>query len=253
MPIEYVYALSGVVVVSLISLIGSFMILIKEEKLRSVLFVMVALSVGALFGDAMIHLLPEAFENSNSPVSISLYVLIGVLIFFVMEKFLHWKHHHHVEEKEDCTVAIEPFGYLSLISDGLHNFIDGVVIGVSFLVSIPVGIASTLAILLHEIPQEIGDLSLLLHAGFTRGRALFYNLISALFAILGTLVALSLGDLAADFTRFALPLAAGGFIYIAGSDLVPELHKVTDPKKSAVQFLAIVLGIGLMTLLLLVD
>ncbi len=253
MSIEYLYALAGVVIVSLLSLVGVFMLLVKEERLRQVLFVMVALSVGALFGDAMIHLLPESFKDSANPTVTSLYILLGVMIFFVLEKFLHWKHHHHVEDEEGCDVAIEPVGYLSLISDGLHNFIDGVVIGVSFIVSIPIGIASTLAIILHEIPHEVGNISLLLHAGFSRGKALFYNFISALFAVLGTLVALSLGQGSVGLTQIALPLAAGGFIYIAGSDLVPELHKITDPKKSAVQFLAIVVGIALMMLLLLID
>lgn len=253
MPLQYLSALIGVIIVSLISLIGVFTLLVKEEKLRSALFVMVALSVGALFGDAMIHLLPEAFKNSQNSLTTSLYVLLGVMVFFVMEKFLHWKHHHHVEEEEDCAVAIQPFGYLSLISDGLHNFIDGVVIGVSFIVSLPIGIASTLAIALHEIPHEIGNFALLLQAGFTRRRAILYNFISALFAIGGTLIALALGTVAISFTRIILPLAAGGFIYIAGSDLVPELHKITDPKKSAIQFLAIMAGIGLMMVLLLVG
>jgi len=253
MPPQYLYAIVSVIIVSLISLIGVFTLFIKEEKLRRVLFVMVALSVGALFGDAMIHLLPEAFKNSQNPTATSLYVLIGVMIFFVLEKFLHWKHHHHTEEKENCPVAIEPFGYLSLVSDGLHNFIDGIVIGVSFLVSIPVGIASTIAIMLHEIPQEIGDFGLLLHSGFTRQKALFFNFISALTAVLGTILALSLGGLATNFIEVALPLAAGGFIYIAGSDLVPELHKITDPKKSTIQLLAIIVGIVLMLLLLIVG
>jgi len=253
MPIQYLYAIIGVIIVSLISLLGAFTLLIKEEKLRRVLFIMVALSVGALFGDAIIHLLPEAFENSTNPTATSLYVLVGLLMFFIMEKFLHWKHSHQVEENEEHVLIIEPVGYLSLISDGLHNFIDGVVIGVSFMVSIPIGVASTVAIILHEIPQEIGDLGLLLHAGFTRGRALFYNFISALFALLGTLLALFIGPTAGNFTEITLPLAAGGFIYIAGSDLVPELHKITDPKKSAVQLLAVMTGVGLMILLLIVD
>lgn len=254
MPIQYIYAILGVVTVSLVSFVGIFLLLLREEKLKKIIFIMVALSVGALFGDAMIHLLPEAFENSINPILTSLSVLIGVMIFFVMEKFLHWKHSHSVEEKEeDHSSSIKPIGYLSLISDGVHNFIDGVIIGVSFLVSIPVGIASTMAIILHEIPQEVGDLGLLLHAGFTRRRALFYNFISALIAVSGTLLALILGEKINNFTEMVLPIAAGGFIYIAGSDLVPELHKITDPKKSALQFLAIVIGIGLMMLLLIVE
>jgi zinc and cadmium transporter len=253
MQIEYIYAILSVVSVSLISLVGALVLLLKEEKLKRSLFVMVALSVGALFGDAMIHLLPESFENSSNTIATSIYVLIGVMIFFVMEKFLHWNHHHHVEEEGLHGLEIKPLGYLSLISDGMHNFIDGIIIGVSFLVSLPVGIATSLAVMLHEIPQEVGDFGLLLHAGFKPRRALFYNFISALFAVLGTILALLIGKQAATFSQVALPLAAGGFIYIAGSDLVPELHKITDPKKSAIQLLAIIVGIGLMILLLLVG
>lgn len=253
MFLPYIYALVSVSLVSLISLLGALTLLVKEEKIRGLLFILVALSVGALFGDAMIHLLPESFENSSNPVATSLYVLLGVMIFFVLEKFLHWNHHHHVEENNIDIHPIEPIGYLSLISDGLHNFIDGVVIGVSFLVSVPVGLATSLAVMLHEIPQEAGDFGLLLHAGFSRRRALFYNFVSALFAVLGTVLALVIGGEAENFSQVALPLAAGGFIYIAGSDLVPELHKITDPKKSAIQFLAIVVGIALMILLLLVG
>jgi len=246
---EWLYAIGSVVLVSLISLVGVVTISLGENKLNKVVFVLVGLATGALFGDAFIHLLPEAFETSANKVVTAVYILAGIFVFFVLEKFLLWRHEHVVHEEE----AVHHVGMMNLVADGLHNLIDGMLIGASYLVDIKIGLATTLAVVLHELPQEMGDFGILLHAGFSRTRALVFNFLSASLAIVGAVVALLIGSRAAAFSSFMLPITAGGFIYIAGSDLVPELHKESDPTKSLLQFLALSAGVGLMLLLLLLD
>ncbi len=209
------------------------------------MFVMVGLAVGAMFGDTFIHLLPESFERSASPLATSLYCLAGIGIFFVLEKFLLWRHDH----ADEHTHPLHPVGYLNLVADGLHNFMDGILIGASYLVSIPIGIGTTIAVCFHEVPQEIGDFGVLLHAGFTRAQALWMNALTASLAIAGAVTSLLVGSWLTPFSDAILPLTAGGFIYIAGSDLVPELHKERQPGQAAIQLLAIGSGIGLMLLL----
>lgn len=254
------YALTSIIIVSSISLIGLFTLSIKKELLHKSIFFLVSLAVGALFGDALIHLIPEAFERIENTAIASFFILSGIIVFFTLEKILRWRHIHttdHVHEhgSSDCEQEkkhshIKPLGTLVLISDGMHNFLDGIIVGASYFMSIEVGIATTIAIILHEIPQEISDFALLLHAGFSRKKALFVNFLSALTAILGVYIA-SLSNL---FNENLIPLltafAAGGFLYIAGSDLVPELHKENTAKKSIQQLFAILLGIGLMFSLL---
>lgn len=239
---SYIYALVGVIVVSLVSLVGVFTLSIKEEVIKKYIFLLVSLAVGALLGDAFIHLIPEAFETSANPLTVSLLVISGLVVFFVLEKFMHW--HHHGDDTQEYD--IHPVGKLVLLSDGVHNFIDGVIIGISFLVSVPLGIATTLAVILHEIPQEIGDFAVLLHAGYTRKRALWLNFLSALTAVLGTLVAFMLGEVGESFTNWVLPIAAGGFIYIAVADLIPELHKTKKVSHSVAQLFSLILGVVLM-------
>jgi zinc and cadmium transporter len=138
---KWFLAIASVTFVSLLSLIGIAFISVNEEKLRRIIFVMVSLAVGALFGDAFIHLLPESFERSQSSVKTSLYVLAGMLSFFVLEKFLLWKHQHILESSDH----VHPVGYMNLAADAVHNLIDGMIIGVAYLVSVPVGIATTIA------------------------------------------------------------------------------------------------------------
>ncbi len=242
-----VYALLSVILVSLVSLVGVMTLSLNDKRLRRILFILVALSVGALFGDVFIHILPEVFAEAANPLVPSVLILGGILIFFALEKFLRWDHHHDVDECEHGH--IHPSGPLNLVSDALHNLIDGIIIGVSFLAGPSVGIATTIAVILHEIPQEIGDFAILINAGYSRQKALALNLLSALFAILGVILALVIGEQSQILATIALPLAAGGFIYIAGSDLVPELHKIIDLRKSLLQFAAILLGIGLMAVL----
>lgn len=248
----YLYALMSVVAVSCISLAGLFTLSLREETLRRWMFLLVSLATGALFGDALIHLIPEALEDIGGKVLGPLLIIGGILTFLALEKFLRWHHSHHAAESGDGQ-EIHPVGPLILVSDALHNFLDGIIIGMSYLISVEVGIATTIAIILHEIPQEIGDFALLLHAGFGRKRALFLNFLSALFAIAGTLIALVVGDTFEGLVSIATAFAAGGFLYIAGSDLVPEIHKTSHIGKSITQFFAIVCGVALMAVLLLLE
>ncbi|TSC56621.1 MAG: zinc/iron permease [Parcubacteria group bacterium Gr01-1014_18] len=235
------YTLLAVLGVSLVSLVGILLLFVQEQKLRSRLFILVSLAVGALFGDVFFHIIPELFESGVSVENMSFGILGGLLLFFILEKVLHWRHQHiPCEAHKEC---VEPFGYMNLISDALHNFIDGALIASSFLVSTEIGVATTIAILLHEIPQELGDFGVLIEAGFNRTKALLFNLLSALFAIAGAMVAYFLLP---NLQNWILPIAAGGFLYIAGSDLVPELHKTTSIRKTILQFIGIIVGMGLM-------
>jgi zinc and cadmium transporter len=245
----YIYALGSVLLVSLISLVGVFTLSLKEDILKKYIGIFISLAVGALLGDAFIHIIPEAFEQSSNTLVTSLLIIGGLFIFFILEKFLHW--HHHGEDKD--MHEIHPVGKLILFSDGVHNLIDGVIIGASFMVSIPIGIATTIAVILHEIPQEIGDFAVLIHAGYSKKKALWLNFISALFAVVGVVLALALGSIAEASILWLLPIAAGGFIYIAVADLIPELHKHKENVSSVFQIVTVVIGVGLMLLLTLVE
>ena len=249
MALPWLYAIASVLVVSFLSLIGLATLTISEQKLREVVFLMVGLATGSLFGDAFIHLVPQSFRQSAKPVQTSLLILAGLLIFFVLEKFLLWRHEHTLEFGHH----IEPVGYMNLFADAVHNFIDGMIIGASYLVSVPIGIATTLAVIAHEIPHELGNFFVLLYAGFSRSRALLFNFLSGCAAILGTVLALVIGSSTESFSAAVLSVAAGGFIYIAGSDLVPELHKERSFPKSVAQLIAIGAGIGLMLCLTLME
>ncbi len=243
------YTLISVIIVSLISLVGVFTFAISEEKLKKILIYLVSFAAGTLLGDAFIHLIPEAFSEIENTVLLSVSILTGILAFFIMEKFLHWRHCHEMA----CEDHPHPFSYILLVGDILHNFIDGLIIAASYLVSIPVGIATTLAVVFHEIPQEIGDFGSLVYGGFTKARALLFNFLTALTAILGAVIILVLNINDGNFTKILVPFAAGGFIYIASSDLIPELHKDTDPKKSFWQLVAFIMGIAIMLLLTSVE
>lgn len=246
MPNVWIYSLVSVLIVSLISFVGVLTLSIKADKLKKILLYMVSFSAGALFGDAFIHLLPEIIGEFGFGVNISIYVLLGIGLSFIIEKFIHWRHCHIPTSEEH----IHPFALMNLFGDGVHNFIDGLIIGASYLASIPVGIATTIAVILHELPQEIGDFGVLLHGGFSKGKALFFNFVTALTAVFGAVVALLIGSFTENITIFLVPFAAGTFIYIAGSDLIPEIHKEVEVKKSLLQFIAIVLGVLVMLLLL---
>jgi zinc and cadmium transporter len=243
------YSILSVLIVSLISLVGVFFLGMAVEKLRKILIYLISFSAGALFGDAFIHLFPEMIENGGFELISAIYVLSGILLFFILEKVIHWQHCHMPITKEHA----HPFAYMNLVGDSLHNFIDGLIIAGSYLASIPTGIATTIAVILHEIPQEIGDFGVLIHGGFSKTKAIFMNFVTALAAVVGALVALSLSNLISNIQQIIVPLAIGGFLYIAGSDLIPELHKETKISISIRQIFAFVLGILIMMALLLLE
>lgn len=246
MNIQFLYAIISVLIVSLISLIGIITLSINKKFLNKLLIFFVSFSVGALLGDSFIHLLPEAYENLT-PAIIAIYVFVGILIFFILEKYIHWRH-CHIETNKNHP---HPFAYVNLIGDALHNFIDGMIIASSFIISTPLGIATSLAVILHEIPQEIGDFGVLIYAGIKPKKALFYNFISSLFAFLGSIIILLFANL--NILKYLIPVTIGGFLYLALSDLTPELHKHTELKQSLLQIFSIILGIGIMFLLLLIE
>lgn len=236
----YLFALVSVLLVSGLSLLGAFMLAKKESFVRASTVALISVAVGALLGDAFIHLIPEAFEGIDSGGTVSLLVIVGILAFFALEKGLHW--HHHGED----TDHVHPVGKLILVSDAVHNFLDGMIIAASFLVSVPVGVATTIAVMLHEIPQEMGDFAVLLHAGYEKRKALWLNFLSALTAFAGALFLFLLQESAERVSALLLPIASGGFIYIAMADLIPELHKTKDKRHSFWQLLLVVLGVGAM-------
>lgn len=241
----FVYTLLSVFAISLISLAGVFTLAINQKILRKVLLLFVSFAAGTLLGDAFIHLVPKSFSSDLPTLSISFLILSGILIFFILEKFLKWHHCHD----EDCEIHPRHIAFMNLVGDGLHNLIDGAIIAGSYLVSIPLGIATTTAVLMHEIPQEIGDFGILLHSGFTSRKALAYNFFSAVLAFAGALFVLLLSGSIESLSLYLLPITAGGFIYIASSDLIPELHKETRLSKSFIQLFFFILGIAIMVLL----
>ena len=234
--------------VSLISLVSLATIPLREDRVRSVVFLLISLAAGALFGDAVLHLLPEIFQTTAHPVKSSLWVLAGIFSSFVLEKFLRWRQEHGLRPHDH----IHPVGRIILVSDSLHNLLDGVLIAASYLAGRSVGLATTLAVILHELPHEIGDFGVLLHSGYSCGKALLFNFLSACIAIAGVGIAFGFQSALSDFPAIALPVTAGSFLYIAGTNLTPELHKENSPLKSLFQFMALLTGVGFMLLLLLV-
>ncbi len=249
MPSIWAYSIISVLLVSFISLIGALTLLFKKINLKNILLFLVSFAAGALLGDSFIHLLPEAVEESGFTLELSIYLLLGILIFFILEKFIHWRHCHLPTTNEHP----HPLAFMNLIGDGLHNFFDGMIIAGSYIASIPLGIATTIAVILHEIPQEIGDFGILLHGGFTKKKALAFNFLSAILALIGAVLVLIIGNSVEKFSIFLVPFTAGGFIYIAGSDLIPELHKETKPIISFMQLIALILGILVMVALIFLE
>ena len=232
------YILTAVAIVSLVSLVG--VIFIRGKLFRKNLYLFVSFAAGSLIGAALFDLIPEAFTGGFKD-STSFFILIGILAFFVLEKFLHW-HHHHMEDEEHET---HPFTYLSLIGSALHNLTDGAIIAVSFMQNTSLGIVATVAIIAHEIPHEFGDYAILIYGGFSRMKAALFNFLSALAAILGAVLAYVSASFIQNSGPYMSAFAAGGFIYIAGTDLIPEIHKEKKLKKSIYQFAAMLLGVSL--------
>jgi len=239
-------AFLAVFTVSLLSLLGALFLIVKRSVIMKVMTPLLAASSGVLIGTAFFDLIPEGLELIG--IDTFQYVVIGILSFFTIEKLLRW--HHHVEgdhpHEEKQTKAI---GYLSLIGDAIHNFIDGVIIGSSFLVSIPLGISVTLAVIVHEIPHELADFTILLHSGFSNKKALMYNFLSATTAIAGTLLVFWVSQIEQSLIPYLIPFGAGNFLYIAMSDLLPALHKPHSKRMSFLLIMLLIAGVYLVRLL----
>jgi zinc and cadmium transporter len=225
--------------IALIAFIGIFTLAMKDKVLNKILLILVSLSAGALMGGAFLHLIPEAVEESKG-MDIFLFVLVGFILFFVIEKVLHWRHCH----KGKCDV--HTFHYMNLVGDAIHNFIDGLILAASFVTSVELGITTTIAIAAHEIPQEIGDFGVLIYGGFKKKKAIILNFVVALTIVIGGVVGYLISKSVKSAVAFLLPFAAGGFIYIAATDLVPEIKKELDFKKYMATLVVFIIGILIM-------
>ncbi len=246
---DLLYAILAVAVVSMLSLVGVFAISVKETTLDRILFVLLSFSAGSILGAAYLDLLPEAIEflgEEQLPVTV-LYVTLGFLGFFFLERNIYWYHGHVHGNQSDLEekMIVKKFVYLNVIGDGVHNLIDGMIIAASFFINITVGLATTVAVIFHELPQEIGDFGVLVYGGFTRYNALFVNFLSALTAGVGVFISNYLSIHTENFVGLLIALAAGGFIYLAASELIPEIQKEEEIGKSMIQFVLFVFGIVL--------
>lgn len=224
---------------SALSLIGALVLLFKEKILKILVIPLVAFSAGALLGGGLLHLIPEAISETGNMTAVMLWTIAGFLVFLVLEQFIHWHHCHRLPSEHK-----HPVTYLILISDAIHNFLDGLAIGAAFLVNPGLGIAASLAIAAHEIPQELGDFGILIHGGWKKTRALWFNFLSGLTMVLGGLLAwLMAGNVE---IIYLLPFAAGNFIYIAASDLIPEIKHCDVINRNLLHIAAFILGIALM-------
>ena len=228
----------GGVAMSAIALVGSVMLLLRESTLRVLLLPLVAFAAGSMLGGALFHMLPAALAVMPA-IDAMLWVAAGFTLFFVLEQFLHWHHCHRAE-----TACKKPLTFLILLGDALHNLLGGLSIAGVFLIDPRLGIAAWIAAAAHEVPQELGDFAVLVHGGWSKRGALLFNLLSGLTFLLGALVAYGL-SLHADVS-WLVPLAAGNFLYIGASDLVPEVNKTHSPASGVVHFVAFALGIGLL-------
>lgn len=223
------YIIIATLAVSLLSLVG-LSIFFKKRYSKKIMEATVSLAAAVLLGNVFFHMLPEIVEEAQHEGfdfhTLSFWILISIVFFFFTEKYLHWHNcHHHDnhgehEHNENCK---HPLGINILIGDGLHNLLDGMAIAASFMLSTELGVLATIAIALHEIPQEISDFSLLLYAGYSKTKALLWNLASALTALVGGLITYFLTN-TGNTNLILTSIAAGSFLYIALSDIMPHLH-----------------------------
>ena len=241
---EIAYILGSVALVSSLALVGVLFFSLREERLQTVLTYLVSFAAGTLFGGTFLHLLPEHVAEYGFDTTTGVHLLSGIFLAFVVERFIFWHHHHRPHE-----VPVSELPYMILLGDSVHNAIDGMIITASYFVSIPLDIATTVAVAAHEIPQEIGDFGVLVYGGFSRTKAIAYNFVSALTAFLGAAFVIMLADSVTSLIQILIPIAAGNFVYIAGSDLIPEFKDESDPRRATAQLVAFVLGIALLYVL----
>ena len=260
-------ALLSVLLISLASLAGVFTLSLGRARLERVIFLLVAFAVGAMLGGALLHLIPESYETFGGGPQTGALVLGGVLTFFVLEKFLHWRHQHGAPEALDGatgdaghghyghshSAAEAPFALVNLVGTVAHNMIDGAIVAAAYMVSIQTGVVTTLAVMLHEIPQEIGNFGILVYGGYPPRKALLYNFGAGMAGVVSAALVLVVGSQVQGLADWLLPITAGAFLYIAGSDLIPELNRRHSyPASKAVsQLLLMLLGVAVMALPLL--
>jgi zinc and cadmium transporter len=235
--------------ISFISLSGILILFVNENRLKNVVVHLVGFSAGALLGDVFIHLMPQLIETAGYTFFTALTILFGVLLGFFTEKIVCWRHCHMPVTK----THIHSFAIMNLYGDFFHNFLDGLIIGASYLVNITLGLATTLAVVFHEIPQEIGDFGVLLHGGFSKQKAILMNFLTALAAVAGVVIAIIASSYIGNISSVIIALSIGNFIYIAGSDLIPELHKDENLKSGLEQLFFLLLGVFVMAFLLLIE
>ncbi|MHA2090353.1 MAG: ZIP family metal transporter [Candidatus Kariarchaeaceae archaeon] len=253
-----VHGFFAIFIVSLASFIGAITLASKGKKLPIIYTAFTAFATGALIATVFYHILPEAVEERNGKFTpgLATLVILGLLIPFILEKTVHWHHHHslqheeyiqHFEEDHPSTGEVKPFVFVNLLGDGLHNFVDGAVLIATFSVSTSLGFATFLGILVHELAQELGDFSILVEGGLPIHKALAFNFLSALTAFLGGFASILIG--AELIEKVILPLAAGNFLYLAIADLIPEMQHKTKGKDWITQIGIGMLGVLLMYLL----
>lgn len=229
--------LAAVFVVSLISFVGAAAFVIKRNALDKLLFYFVSFAAGTMLAAAFLDLLPEAISSTNAETALS-FALFGVFAFFVLERAIHWHHYHRGGDAH-------PYTYLNLVGDGVHNFIDGLAIAASFASGTQIGFATTIAVIAHEIPQELGDFGVLIYGGLSKAKAIALNFLTALTAVVGALFGYYSTLALQGITPLLISFAAGGFLYVSAADLVPELHKERKPRKIVSQTLLFLGGIAL--------
>ncbi|NLG19451.1 MAG: ZIP family metal transporter [Fibrobacter sp.] len=227
--------------ISLLAWIGLITLLFKEVVLHRILLLLVSFAAGSLLGGAFLHLMMESIEEDGLRLSVFIWVLAGFVLFFVIEQFFHW--HHSPKLPSHRVVSKKPFTYMILLADGLHNFIDGLAIGSSFIISVEAGLITALIVAAHEIPQELGDFGILVHGGWKKRDALVFNFFSALTIVPGGILSY-LSSRSLDISSL-LPFTAGTFIYIASADLIPEIKHVSSLLRSILLLAAFLTGIAL--------
>jgi zinc and cadmium transporter len=258
MNATYIYALLSVSVVGLIALAGVAGMAIKGRTLSRIVRTLIPLATGAMLGNAIVHLVPESFENTPNALRASILIASGFVGCFILVRIIHLLggdcadcHEHEPSSDGDVDEQrsffhIHPSGHVSLISHALDNFCDGILIALSYLISFPVGLATTISIILHEIPMEFSGFGVLVMSGFSRKNAIWVNFLSALVALAGTLLTLWLGTTITVLPGLLTPVAAGAVLYNAASTLVPQLQRERGVKRSVWQLVLLLIGLGLM-------
>jgi len=250
MSTTLIYIFGGILLCSALSVTGMLLFSIRHAWIEKSMLYVISFSTGALLGDVFLHMLPEMVEESTFLNQAWFLILGGVIASFILEKFIHW---HHCHAMPDAEHHHHPVGIMSLVGDTLHNVIDGMLIAGAFMADTTLGIATTTAVIFHEIPQEISDYALLIYSGFSKGKALLFNAITTLSALIGAGLVIAFSNSIPNLEMYLIPLTAGNFLYIAGSDLIPELHKETAAKRSAGQLIWMLAGIGFMAALTMME